>query len=190
MKILILSFSNNKVNEDSYIPNKTGLTFTCVEECIKELNKKNIQAEHICMNYKDIKKCMACGKRGWGICLKEHKCIMNDDFNEIYNTMSKYDGYIFVTPVYFWEMSESAKTFFDRLKRCDAFNDNSKIRGKKFIAIACAGGSGNGTENTLQAFDTLNHFMKMDMIGRIPVTRFNCEEQKEEMRKCINRIGK
>lgn len=43
MKILILSFSNNKVNEDSYIPNKKGLTFTCVDECINELNKKNIK---------------------------------------------------------------------------------------------------------------------------------------------------
>ena len=85
MKVLILSFSNNKVNEDSYIPNKTGLTFTCVNECIKELNKKNIQAEHICMNFKNIKKCMACGKRGWGICLEDHKCIMNDDFNESFN---------------------------------------------------------------------------------------------------------
>ena len=64
MKILILSFSNNKVNEDSYIPNKKGLTFTCVDECINEINKKNIKIEHICMNYKNIKKCMACGKRG------------------------------------------------------------------------------------------------------------------------------
>ena len=134
MKVLILSFSANKVNEDSYIPNKKGLTFACVDECINELDKKNIQSKHICMNYKNIKKCMACGKRGWGICLEEHKCIIDDDFNEIYNIMKEYDEYIFVTPVYFWEMSESAKTFFDRLKRCDAFNDNSKIKGKKFIS--------------------------------------------------------
>ena len=34
MRILILSFSANKINEDSYILNKTGLTFTCVDECI------------------------------------------------------------------------------------------------------------------------------------------------------------
>lgn len=115
---------------------------------------------------------------------------MNDDFNEIYITMNEYDGYIFVTPVYFWEMSESAKTFFDRLKRCDVFNDNSKIKGKKFISIACAGGSGNGTENTLQAFDILNHFMKMDMIGKIPVTRFNFEEQKKEISKYISDFSK
>ena len=80
------------------------------------------------------------------------------------------------------------KTFFDRLKRCDAFNDNSKIKGKKFISIACAGGSGNGTENTLNAFDVLNHFMNMEMIGRIPVTRFNYEEQKNEIQNSINKF--
>lgn len=32
MKVLILSFSSNQVNEDSFIPNKIGLTFSCVEE--------------------------------------------------------------------------------------------------------------------------------------------------------------
>ena len=31
MKTLILSFSNNLVNEDSFVPNKRGLTFSCVE---------------------------------------------------------------------------------------------------------------------------------------------------------------
>ena len=35
MKVIILSFSSNQVNEDSYIPNKIGLTFSCVEECEK-----------------------------------------------------------------------------------------------------------------------------------------------------------
>lgn len=99
--------------------------------------------------------------------------------------MNDCDGYIFITPVYFWEMSESAKTFFDRLKRCDAFNENSKIKGKKFISIACAGGSGNGTENTLNQFDVLNHFMNMEMIGRIPVTKYNYVEKTNEINKCI-----
>ncbi len=189
MKILILSFSNNKVNEDSYVPDKIGLTFSCVDECINELKNKGIQVEHICINYKNIKKCMACGERGWGICLEKHKCIIDDDFNKLYDMINQYDGFIFITPVYFWEMSESAKTFFDRLKRCDAFNENSKIIGKKFIAMACAGGSGNGTENTLQSFDTLNHFMKMDMIGRLSITKFNFEEQKQEIINCINKFN-
>lgn len=188
MKVLILSFSANQVNDDSYIPNKIGLTFACVEECEKELKKLGSQVEHICMNKKNIKKCLACGKRGWGICLEEHRCVQKDDFNEIYEYMSNFDAYIFITPVYFWEMSESAKTFFDRLKRCDSFNDNSKIKGKKIICMACAGGSGNGTEETLRSFDTLNHFLETKMSGRIPVTKFNFEEQKEEMQKAINSL--
>lgn len=185
MKVLILSFSNNLVNEDSFIPNKIGLTFSCVEECEKKLKELGNEFEHICMNKKNIKKCNACGKRGWGICGDEHICIQKDDFNDIYKYMEEFDSYIFITPVYFHEMSESAKTFFDRLKRCDAFNENSKIKGKKIVCIACAGGSGSGTEETLKAFDTLNYFLKTEMVGRIPVTKFNFEEQKEKILNAI-----
>lgn len=188
MKVLILSFSSNQVNEDSYIPNKIGLTFSCVEQCEKELEKLENEVEHICINKKNIKKCLACGKRGWGICLEEHKCIQKDDFNGIYEYMSNFDVYIFITPVYFWEMSESAKNFFDKLKRCDAFKDNSKIKGKKIICIACAGGSGNGTEETLKSFDILDHFLKTKMVGRIPVTKFTFESQKKEIKKAVNSL--
>lgn len=189
MKVLILSFSNNLVNEDSFIPNKIGLTFSCVEECENQLKKLGNEVEHICINKKNIRKCNACGKRGWGICVDRHICIQKDDFNDIYQYMGEFDAYIFITPVYFHEMSESAKTFFDRLKRCDAFNDKSNIKGKKTICIACAGGSGSGTEETLKAFDTLNYFLKTIMIGRIPVTKFNFEEQKNEIKEIISKIN-
>ena len=54
MKTLILSFSNNIVNEDSFIPNKMGLTFACVEECEKDLKEKGYEVEHICINKKHI----------------------------------------------------------------------------------------------------------------------------------------
>ncbi len=190
MKVLILSFSQNQVNEDSFVPNKIGLTFSCVEECEQELKKLGNMVEHICINKKNVQKCLACGKRGWGICLEEHKCILEDDFNTIYGYMSNFDAYIFISPVYFWEMSESAKTFFDRLKRCDVFHKDSKIRGKKIVCIACAGGSGSGTEETLHSFDILNHFLKTEMAGRIPVTKANFEEQKEVIKKFMLEVGK
>lgn len=186
MKVLILSFSSNKVNEDSFIPNKIGLTFSCVEECEKRLKELGTGTEHICINRKNIQKCMACGTRGWGICLEEHKCALKDDFNDIYEHMEDFDAYVFITPVYFHEMSESAKTFFDRLKRCDSFNDNSKIKGKKIVCIACAGGSGSGTEETLKAFDTLNYFLGTEMYARIPITKTNFESQKEVIHNAMN----
>lgn len=189
MKVLILSFSNNLVNEESFIPNKIGLTFSCVEQCERQLKLLEYEVEHICINKKNIKKCIACGKRGWGICADEHICIQKDDFNEIYKHMEDFDSYVFVTPVYFHEMSESAKTFFDRLKRCDAFNNNSRIKKKKIICIACAGGSGSGTEETLKSFDTLNYFLKTEMVGRIPVTKYNFKDQKEIIKESINLFG-
>ena len=186
MKTLILSFSNNIVNEDSFIPNKMGLTFSCVEECEKVLKEKGIEVNHICMNKKNLNRCYACGSRGWGICKDKHVCIQKDDFNDIYHYMEEFDSYIFIIFVYFHEMSESAKTFFDRLKRCDSFNENSNIRGKKIICIACAGGSGSGTEETLNSFDILNHFLGTKMVGRIPVTRYSFNDQKDEITKAIS----
>lgn len=186
MKVLILSFSANQVNEDSFIPNKIGLTFSCVEECEKKLKNLGNEVEHICINKKKIQKCLACGKRGWGICSNKHICVQKDEFNEVYKHMEDFDAYVFITPVYFHEMSESAKTFFDRLKRCDAFNDNSKIKGKKIVCIACAGGSGSGTEETLKSFDTLNYFLRTKMFARIPVTKVNFESQKETIDNAMN----
>ena len=85
-------------------------------------------------------------------------------------------------------MSESAKVFFDRLKRCDAFNDNSKIKGKNIICIACAGGSGSGTDETLYSFDTLNYFLRTNMVGRIAVTKFNFDEQKVFIKEAISKL--
>ena len=62
---------------------------------------------------------------------------------------------------------------------------NEKIKGKKIVCIACAGGSGSGTEETLMAFDTLNYFLKTEMYARIPVTKANFEEQRETISKAM-----
>ncbi len=53
--------------------------------------------------------------------------------------------------------------------------------GKNIICIACAGGSCKGTEETLKSFDVLNHFLRTNMIGRIPITKYNFEEQKQKI---------
>ncbi len=190
MKVLILGFSNNIVNENSFIPNEKGLTYSCVEVCEEKLKSLGCEVEYICMNKRNINKCYACGPRGWGKCVDEHKCIQKDEFNTIYESMENFDAYIFISPVYFKEMSESAKVFFDRLKRCDAFNDNSKIKGKNIICIACAGGSGDGTEETLKSFDILNYFLNTKMAGRIPVTKYTFENQKEIINKAISKLIK
>lgn len=171
MKVVIISSS----------PNEIGLTNSCVEIAKETLEKEKIETEWIVLNQYNIKKYEACGKRGWGICLEEHRCRMKDDFNDLKQKIDAFDAMIIVTPVYFYEMSESAKTFFDRLKRCESFDENSYLKNKNMLCIACAGGSGDGTENTLHSMKILAKFLHMNVVKQIGVTKKNFEEMKSEI---------
>lgn len=170
-----------KVVTISSSPNEIGLTNSCVDVCRKTLERMKIETEWIVLNHYNIHKCEACGKRGWGMCLEEHSCRMEDDFNQLKKKIDEFDAMIIVSPVYFYEMSESAKTFFDRLKRCESFDENSKLKGKKMLCIACAGGSGDGTENTINSMKILAKFLHMNVIKCVGVTRMNFENVKSEI---------
>lgn len=61
-----------------------------------------------------------------------------DDFQKLYDDMAVADGLIFITPVYWHDMSENLKCFLDRLRRCETAH-NHKLKGKICILIACAG---------------------------------------------------
>lgn len=178
MKVAILSAS----------PNKKGLTQDCVDISLNVIEKSQCEAKQFKLNDYDLKRCEACGERGWGVCLNEHICKHKDDFNGLYQEISEYDAYIFVTPVYFWEMSEVAKTFFDRLKRCDAFKENSMIKDKKVICIAAAGGSGRGTKETIASFHILNHFIKLKNIAELEITKNNFESKKLEIKDAVQKL--
>ena len=180
MKTMIISSS----------PNKIGLTNSCVDICIKTLQDLNVQTKWIVLNQYNIKKCEACGKRGWGICLEEHICRIEDDFNKLQEEIGEYDNFIIVSHVYFYEMSESAKTFFDRLKRCQSFNENSKIKDKEMLCIACAGGSGDGTENTLHSMKNLAKFLHTEVVDYIGITKKNFESKKERIAESTKKLLK
>lgn len=171
MKVVMISSS----------PNEIGLTNSCVEVCRKALEKNKIETEWIVLNHYHIKKCEACGERGWGICLEKHQCRMDDDFNVLKKRIDEFDAIIVVSPVYFYEMSEVAKTFFDRLKRCESFDKDSKLKGKNMLCIACAGGSGDGTENTLTSMRFLAKFLHMNVVKQIGVTKMNFEDIKSDL---------
>ena len=155
MKIMVITSS----------PNKEGLTESCGAAAKRGIEKGNGEAIMVRLNDLNILKCEACDQ-GWGICL-EGTCKLEDDFEKVHETMGEVDGYVVVTPVYFGDMSESVKTFFDRLRRCEANKfireKGNKIQNKSFICVAAAGGSGNGTLSCLTNMERLFlHLNKMD----------------------------
>ena len=67
--------------------------------------------------------------------------MIQDDFAGIYKTISEADGIVWISAVYWSEMTECFKAFFDRLRRCDAAH-NHFLAQKRCILAACAGGTG------------------------------------------------
>jgi multimeric flavodoxin WrbA len=130
------------------------------------------QAEEIRLNDLDVGLCHACGD-GWGTCRSDHRCQVQDDFQSVHQHVCDADAYVLVTPVYFGELSESAKALADRIRRCEATRgDDSCLGGKPIIAVAAAGGSGGGTITCLLSMERWIQHVRGRMFDLIPVTRW------------------
>jgi len=164
MKIMILTSS----------PNKDGLTETCGQAAKKIIEQNKAEAVMVRLNDLQISACRACND-GFGSCNKTAACQTIDDFQGVQKLFGEADGYIIITPVYCGEMSESLKTFFDRLRRCEAFAKagKSKLQEKPYLALAAAGGSGNGTVSCLSSMERILNMMKASRFELLGITKKN-----------------
>lgn len=156
-------------------PNDDGLTAACATAAAQGARQAGAQIEFIKLNEANVGMCQACD-RGWGTCLPEHACQVEDGFQALHQHINAADGLVLVTPVYWGEMSESAKALTDRLRRCEATRDKalggSKLAGKPLIAVAAAGGSGNGTMTCLGSMERWGQHIGMRVFDLIPVNRW------------------
>jgi multimeric flavodoxin WrbA len=161
MKIAIITSS----------PNSDGLTAACGARAEQAAMTADTELLSVNLNNLKIGKCNACGD-GWGTCLEEHYCQIQDDFQGLHQKLKETDMFFVVTPVYWGEMSESAKAFFDRLRRCEALNgEKSLFYNKPVVAVAAAGGSGNGTISCLESMERLFKHMHASIFDLITITR-------------------
>ncbi len=109
--------------------------------------------------------------------MKEHRCQEEDDFQGIHARLAEAEGFVLVTPVYWGEMSESAKAFVDRLRRCEASRSKgeSLFFDKPFLAVAAAGGTGNGTITCLLSMENWIKHVQARPFDLIPVNRWSRE---------------
>jgi multimeric flavodoxin WrbA len=156
-------------------PNKDGLTAACGEQARLGVISAGAEANVVRLNDLSVGLCHACNG-GWGSCRDQHHCQIEDDFQKLHGSLRDTDGFIFITPVYWSDLSESAKAFIDRLRRCEALKkEDQYITGKPVICVAAAGGSGNGCISCLTTMEKfVDHVkgIKFDLIG---ITRKNRE---------------
>ena len=154
-------------------PNEDGLTASAKDQLVRGLSDAGAQVREIQLNRHSIGHCRACGN-GWGTCNKLGTCVIQDDFAAIYQALAEADGIAWISAVYWSDMTECFKAFFDRLRRCDA-TKNHFLAGKRCVLIACAGGTGRGTLECLTQFERGLTHMGMRAYDRISVVRYNRE---------------
>ena len=154
-------------------PNVDGLTASAKDQFVDGLRASGIQVEEIHLNRKNIEHCRACGN-GWGTCNKKGTCVIQDDFAGIYQALVEADGIVWISAVYWSDMTECFKALFDRLRRCDAAH-NRFLAEKRCVLSACAGGTGRGTLECLTQLERGLTHMGMRAYDRIPVVRYNSD---------------
>ncbi len=153
-------------------PDTDGLTASAKRSILTGIQSAGGTAIEIHLNRKNIKACLACGKGGYGVCRSEGRCILNDDFSQLYDACCSAEALVFVSPVYWHDMSENFKSFLDRLRRCET-SKNGYLKEKRYVAVACAGGYGLGVTTCLDRMETTLGHMGLRALDRIPVTRYN-----------------
>jgi multimeric flavodoxin WrbA len=152
-------------------PNIDGLTASSAESVLKGFEAEGGEVELIHLNQMDIRHCLAC-ERGWGQCRKG-KCIQDDDLDLLRGKIGEADAFVFSTPVYWHDISESAKRFLDRLRRTETFSGKNTFVGTRAIGIAAAGGSGNGAARALFNLDDYLKRVGLEIVDLVTITRFS-----------------
>lgn len=80
------------------------------EDLIAGARDAGHDVEHISLKGKAIKFCVGCLA-----CQETQKCVLKDDAVEIAEKVKNADTLVFVTPIYYYEMSGQMKTLLDRL---------------------------------------------------------------------------
>jgi len=157
-------------------PRKDGNTFILINHVFRELEQEGIETELVQLSEKEIHGCIACYK-----CFenKDQRCaVKNDAANEYIEKMTRAEGMILGSPVYFMDITPEMKALIDRsgfVSRANGGIYKNKV-GATVAALRRSGG--------MHAIDSMNHFLlsqEIFIVGRaIGVGRDKGEVEKDE----------
>lgn len=130
-----------------------------LSKALEKLAKDNFETEMFTCHMKDLKPCMHCD-----YCLKNRKCIIQDDMAEVYENLQSADGIILATPVQSGSVSANLSMIMDRTRALEAI-DYNLLRGKIGMSIAVGGDRTGG-----QDFAHLANITYFMIHGIIPVS--------------------
>ncbi len=99
------------------------------EEVIRGAKDAGHEVEQISLKGKEIRFCIGCLS-----CQKTQKCVLKDDAVRIAEKVKEADTLVFVTPIYYYEMSGQMKTLLDRLN--PLYPSDYKFRKVYMLSVA------------------------------------------------------
>ena len=142
-------------------PRQDGNTTILINEIFRELENEGIETELVQLSGKKIHGCIACYK-----CFenKDRRCAVKEDSaNEFIEKMTKTEGIILGSPVYFADVTPEMKALIDRAGLVSLAN-GGMYRNKVGAAVAAVRRSG-----AVHTLDGMNHFFlagQMIIVGR------------------------
>lgn len=166
MKVLMISGSRNP----------DGQTAAAAKAFLKGVENAGAESELILLPELKIERCRQCDDSGWGLCITECRCVIEDDFAAVAEGIRSADAVVFATPVYFSDLSESLRAFLDRLRRtCWQKAGEEGIAGKQAAGICVAGGGGGGAPTCAANLEKILHTCRFDVVDMVPARRQNLE---------------
>jgi len=166
MKLLIISGSRNP----------EGQTARASRAVLDGFVEAGGEGKMIFLAPMHIERCRQCKDDGWGLCTEKGRCVIEDDIHSLIAEIRAADMVLFSTPVYFSDLSESLKTFLDRLRRTCLHDDgNAGIKEKPAVGVCVAGGGGGGAPQCCVSMEWILKTTGFDLIDVIPARRQNLE---------------
>ena len=130
------------------------------EELIRGAKDAGHDVETISLKGKEIRFCIGCLA-----CQKTLKCVLKDDAVEIAEKVKNADVLVFVTPIYYYEMSGQMKTLLDRLN--PLYPSDYKFRKVYMLSVAAEDESSTPEKavNGLQGW--VDCFEKAELAGSL-----------------------
>ena len=156
--------------------NPEGQTATAIQALLRGAAKAGSTGDVVYLPQKQIERCRQCDVDGWGLCKKEGRCVIEDDFASLFERIKQAGAVVFATPVYFSDLAESLRAFLDRLRRISRNETaGAKLAGKKAVGICVAGGGGGGAPLCISAMDRIVSRCGFDVLDMVAVRRQNRE---------------
>ena len=173
MNILLISGSRNPEGQTARAANAVLAGAAAAGSAVERVFLPALRVEH----------CRQCEDNGWGLCRREGRCIIEDDFQQVVRQIRAAEAIVVATPVYYSDLSESLRACLDRLRRtCTHEAGRPGIAGKPVVGVCVAGGGGGGAPACCTSLEKVLGTCGFDVLDMIPVRRQNLEAKLELLR--------